>query len=120
MRQPSRSHLLIATTEFTMRGLIKPRRTRLLLAGFLVVAFAVAWIYWNRQTRTNMAAYAPADCLAFVEANDLPEVAQGIEGTQAWKALAGLALAQQRQWCWHAHRWRSCSPARKQVRPGRP
>jgi len=72
-----------------MRGLIKPRRTRLLLAGFLVVAFAVAWIYWNRQTRTNMAAYAPADCLAFVEANDLPEVAQGIEGTQAWKALAG-------------------------------
>jgi len=36
-----------------------------------------------------MATYAPADCLAFVEANDLAEAAQGIEGTQAWKALAG-------------------------------
>jgi hypothetical protein len=36
-----------------------------------------------------MASYAPADCLAFVEANDLTQAAQGIEGTQAWKALAG-------------------------------
>jgi hypothetical protein len=46
------------------------------------------WLYWKRTTRTDMATYAPADCLAFVEANDLTEAAQGIEGTQAWKALA--------------------------------
>jgi hypothetical protein len=71
-----------------MRALIKPRRAKSLLA-LLVIAFVVGWLYWNRAARTDMATYAPADCLAFVEANDLTEVAQGIEGTQAWKALAG-------------------------------
>jgi hypothetical protein len=49
----------------------------------------VAWLYWNHTTNTDMASFAPADCLAFVEANDLAQAAQGIEGTQAWKALAG-------------------------------
>lgn len=68
--------------------MIKPRRAKSLLA-LLVIAFVVGWLYWNRAARTDMATYAPADCLAFVEANDLTEVAQGIEGTQAWKALAG-------------------------------
>jgi len=72
-----------------MRGLIKSRRAKLLLGILVVAGFLGAWIYWNRQARTDMATYAPADCLAFVEANDLTEVAQGIEGTEAWKALAG-------------------------------
>jgi hypothetical protein len=55
----------------------------------LVVAFVLFWLFWNRMARTDMATYAPADSLAFVEANDLAEVARGIENTQAWKALAG-------------------------------
>jgi hypothetical protein len=71
-----------------MRGLIKSRRAKLLLAVLVVAACVAVWLYWNRTARTDMASYAPADCLAFVEANDLTEVAQGIEGTQAWKALA--------------------------------
>jgi hypothetical protein len=71
-----------------MRGLIKSRRSKLLLAVLLVVACVVLWLYWNRAARIDMASYAPADCLAFVEANDLTAAAQGIEGTQAWKALA--------------------------------
>lgn len=69
--------------------MIKSRRAKLLLAVLFVVACLVVWLYWNRAARTDMASYAPADCLAFVEANDLTQVAQGIEGTQAWKALAG-------------------------------
>jgi hypothetical protein len=69
-------------------SIIRIRRLTILLA-FLLVAFVTVWLYWNRPTRTDMATYAPADCLAFVEANDLTEAAQGIEGTQAWKALAG-------------------------------
>lgn len=36
-----------------------------------------------------MAAYVPADCLVFIEANDLTDVAQGIQGTEAWQALSG-------------------------------
>src|SRR5260370_16653458 len=71
-----------------MPELIKPRRARILVA-FLIVAVGVAWFYWNRPVRADMAAYAPADCLAFVEAGDLAEVAEGLERTEAWRSLAG-------------------------------
>ncbi|MDX6574582.1 MAG: hypothetical protein QOE96_535 [Blastocatellia bacterium] len=66
----------------------RTHRAKLLLV-LLPFAFVVAWLYWNHTTNTDMASFAPADCLAFVEANDLAQAAQGIEGTQAWKALAG-------------------------------
>jgi hypothetical protein len=72
-----------------MRGLIRTLRAKSLLALLLVAAFVVGWLFWNRAVRTDMATYAPADCVAFVEANDLTAVAHGIEGTQAWNALAG-------------------------------
>jgi hypothetical protein len=71
-----------------MRTLTKSRRAKSLIALLLVV-LVVGWLFWNRAARTDMAAYAPVDCLAFLEVNDLTEVAQGIGGTQAWKALAG-------------------------------
>ena len=71
-----------------MRTLNRIRRATLLVV-LLLVALAAAWLFWSRAGRTDMATYAPADCLAFVEANDLTEVARGIEGTQAWKTLAG-------------------------------
>ena len=64
-------------------------RRAISLLALLLMVFVVVWLFWNRTVRTDMASYAPADCLAFVEANDLSELAQGIEATQAWKALAG-------------------------------
>ena len=64
-------------------------RRAISLLALLLLVFVVVWLSWNRTVRTDMASYAPADCLAFVEANDLSELAQGIEATQAWKALAG-------------------------------
>ena len=36
-----------------------------------------------------MAAYVPADCVAFVEADDLVELADGIGASEAWTKLAG-------------------------------
>jgi hypothetical protein len=36
-----------------------------------------------------MASFAPADCLAFIETNDLTDLAQGLEGTRGWQALSG-------------------------------
>jgi hypothetical protein len=71
-----------------MRALIKSRPLKSLIA-VLVVTLIAGWLYWNRTTRTEMAIYAPSDCLAFVEANDLTEVVQGLEETRSWKALAG-------------------------------
>ena len=35
-----------------------------------------------------MAAYVPADCLGFIEANDLVELADGISNSEAWTKLA--------------------------------
>ena len=57
--------------------------TVLLLAGVIA-----AWIYWSWPRKMDLSQYAPADSLAFVEANDLAAVAAGIEQTQAWQALA--------------------------------
>lgn len=36
-----------------------------------------------------MAAYVPAEALAFIEVNDLDAIAQGIGETEAWRVLAG-------------------------------
>ncbi|HMJ24712.1 MAG TPA: hypothetical protein VK475_02755, partial [Pyrinomonadaceae bacterium] len=69
--------------------MLKTRRAKTVLALLLVTAFVVVWLFWNRTTQTDLATYAPADCLAFVEANDLPAAALGLESTDAWRALAG-------------------------------
>ena len=69
--------------------MIKHRRAKLLLIAVLGL-LVVGWFYWNRPMRADMAAYAPSDCLAYLEADDLSELAEGVEGTKAWKSLAGL------------------------------
>lgn len=68
--------------------MIKTRRSKIVLLLVLITAVVVGWLLWNRTTPTDLSTYAPADCLAFVEANDLPAAAQGLESTTAWKALA--------------------------------
>jgi hypothetical protein len=72
-----------------MRALIRTRRAKILLGLLLVTGLVVLWLWWNRTTQTDLATYAPADCLAFVEVNDLVAAAQGFQSTQAWSALAG-------------------------------
>src|SRR5438132_3359880 len=51
------------------------------------------WLFWNWPRRADMSAYVPADSLAFVEADDLSAVAEGIVNTEAWKAISGPADA---------------------------
>ena len=66
-----------------------PKRYRKALISLLVlVALGAAWLFWNRAPRTEMSAYVPAESLAFVEANDLMGLANGITGTEAWRVLA--------------------------------
>jgi hypothetical protein len=64
------------------------RRTRALVAAFALAVIA-GWFYWNWPRRVDMAAYVPADCVAFVEADDLVELADGIRASEAWTKLAG-------------------------------
>lgn len=77
-----------------MRRLTTLRRATILTV-FVAVACSAGWLYWNRPTKTDLSMYAPADCLAFLEANDLAGLAAGVEETQAWKSLAGPVGAPQ-------------------------
>jgi hypothetical protein len=72
-----------------MRRLKKFRRIAVLLIVVIVVGSG-AWLYWNRVTPADLATWAPADSLAYVEVNDLSAIAEGVQQTQAWKSLAPL------------------------------
>jgi hypothetical protein len=91
-----------------MRSLKKLRRLALFVV-ILLLAGCAAWIYWNRPVRSDLAVWAPADSLAFVEVNDLAGAAGGVADLQAWKSLsvsfdAPARLTPNRFWIWLA-RW---------------
>jgi hypothetical protein len=67
-----------------MRG----RRLKFLVP-FAVVGLVLAWAYWNRPSRTDLAVFAPADCLAFLEANEPARLFAAMEESFAWRTLAG-------------------------------
>ncbi len=64
------------------------RRRATLSILLLAAGFSAAWLYWNRPIHSDLSAYAPADCLAFVETENLGGLASGIEASQGWKSLA--------------------------------
>src|SRR6185369_4400761 len=67
---------------------LKKLRRLILLGGILLVGICAFWIYCNRPTRSDMAVWAPADSLAFLEINDLAGVTFGVGETQAWRLLS--------------------------------
>lgn len=60
---------------------------RLFFVALLIVLLAVAWIWWNRPQRADMAGYAPASTLIYLESNSLMDVADGISSTDSWKVV---------------------------------
>jgi hypothetical protein len=64
------------------------RSRRILLFALLSLAVVGAWLWWVRPKSVDMATYAPADSLLYLEANRPIEVVDAIAGTQAWKAFA--------------------------------
>ena len=73
--------------QFTMQLLTRFRRTSLFIFP-AIVALVCAWLYWNRPRYADMTAYVPSDCLAFVEVDNPLALFDGIEQSEAWKALA--------------------------------
>lgn len=59
-----------------------------LLVIIALVLLACVWLWWNRPQKVDMAGYVPADSLIYLEANSLPDIAEGIVSTDAWKKLA--------------------------------
>jgi len=62
----------------------------LLALALLVVLIGAAWLWWSLPSRVDMADYAPADSLVYVEFNNLAEVARAIQHTDVWQAAAPI------------------------------
>ncbi|MEP6636318.1 MAG: hypothetical protein ABJB97_06295 [Acidobacteriota bacterium] len=61
---------------------------RLLAAMLIALAIVAAWMWWNRPGRSDMADFAPADAIVYLESNSLVDIAEGVVKADAWKALS--------------------------------
>src|SRR5215467_14141057 len=62
----------------------------LIILSVLVLLVAGLTLWWNQPARVDMAAYAPADSLAYVEINSVSDIAKAIQQTDTWKAVAPI------------------------------
>jgi hypothetical protein len=63
----------------------------LVLLGILIAA---VWLWWSLPSRVDMADYAPANALVYVEFNDLTSVAQAIQHSDVWQSVAPIIHSQ--------------------------
>ena len=68
---------------------MKLLRTSLVLV-LLLVLIAAAWLWFNRPTPVDLATYAPADSLLYVELNNPSDLVRAIQQTDVWKAAAPI------------------------------
>lgn len=56
----------------------------------LIIVLAAAGLWWNQPATADMADYAPADALVYVEFNDLNALVQAIQQSHAWQAVTQI------------------------------
>jgi len=67
------------------------KRLRILLGlVLLLILTAGAWLWFNVPGKVDLADYAPADSLVYVEFNDLSKVARAIQHTEVWQSTAPI------------------------------
>jgi len=67
-------------------------RNRLfLLTIFLAFVSLGSWLWWVEPRPVDMATYAPADSLLFLESNSPADVMETLTRTEAWKLVDSLA-----------------------------
>ena len=62
-------------------------RPLLALALLLIIIVAIL-LWWSTPSRVDMANYAPADSLVYVEFNNLEDVANAIQHSEAWQSAS--------------------------------
>ena len=62
----------------------------LVALALLLILIGAAWLWWSLPSRVDMANYAPADSLVYVEFNNLAGVAQAIQQSDVWQAAAPI------------------------------
>lgn len=63
---------------------------RFLVAAVVLILIGAAWLWFNRPSPVDLANYAPADSLLYVELNSPAEVARAIEHSDVWRAAAPI------------------------------
>lgn len=91
------------------------RRSRwIVLLTLLVFAIVTSWLWWVRPRKVDMAAYAPADSMLYLEANQPLEVVETIAHTDAWRAFERVmetpASAPRSRWLQGFIRWTGIGP----------
>lgn len=66
-----------------------------LTLALLAIIICGAWLWWVKPANVDMAAYAPANSLLYLEANRPVEIVQAVSRTDAWKILDQLAGSRQ-------------------------
>src|ERR1043165_3417600 len=73
------------------------KRLRLLLVFLLLAVLLIgAWLWFSVPGKVDLADYAPADSLVYVEFNSLADVSRAIQQTDSWKAAAPITHSQPR------------------------
>ena len=62
----------------------------LLALALLLILIVAVWLWRSLPTKVDMAKYAPADSIVYVEFNNLEGVAQAIQQSDAWQATTGI------------------------------
>ena len=66
----------------------------LLALVMLAIPIGAVWLWWSLPSRVDMADYAPANALVYVEFNDLTSVAQAIQHSDVWQSAAPIIHSQ--------------------------
>ena len=56
----------------------------------LLILVGAVWLWWSLPSTVDMADYAPAESIIYVELNDLAAVAQAIQHSDVWQAAAPI------------------------------
>src|SRR6185437_10589577 len=96
------------------------RRSRwVLLFAVLLLIVVGAWLWWVRPKNVDMAMFAPADSLLYLESNRPIEVVDAITATQALKALANAvqshSVPSQSHWLRGFIRWTGIGPIKSVI-----
>ena len=62
----------------------------LLALLLLVIVLVAVWLWWSLPSKVDMADYAPADSLVYVEFNNPSAVVQAIQHSNLWQAAAPI------------------------------
>jgi hypothetical protein len=62
----------------------------LLALGLLVIVLVAVWLWWSFPAKVDMADYAPADSLVYVEFNNPAAVVHAIQNSTLWQAAAPI------------------------------